>query len=126
MGETDHKQLCCLRVKGDGTDQVLDTATITHCHLCGHDVWIAPSGVAMVARDISVRVVCMHCVLKQAEANPDEPVNVDAPPGAWEELAQQNGVTPRDVAQARMVLQLMQADADRKKEAKIRRGARRR
>lgn len=121
MTEDQKKFLLCLRVKGDGTDMVLDTATITKCTQCGHDVWIAPTGVALVAENPSVMVTCYSCV---ARTHSDEPMEIEAPPGAFTELADALGLSPTEVAGLAAVAQAMDERNDEIRRQRIEKGQR--
>lgn len=55
---------------------------------CGHDAWVAPTGVALVEEQ-GVLTVCIDCA-------PAGPLEIHVPPGVREELAAHVGVTEAD------------------------------
>ena len=108
---SDEAILVCLPVLGTNAEHLLPTSTITKCQHCHADVWIAPSGIELVAEDPThTLVLCNPCALVEFNRNPPE--EILAPPGAWEEI-QEHGFDPNDVARARL-LQIYAERARRK------------
>lgn len=55
---------------------------------CGHEVWIAPSGLAFHKKDPVTQLFCFYCAMKLAKIAQEmgEPVNAHLVPGALGEF----------------------------------------
>lgn len=64
---------------------------------CGHQVWMAQAGRAMLKRDPGIYVICQECA-EQSYSPPDE--KIESAPGAWDEIEQLEGAAFRRSAEA--------------------------
>lgn len=57
---------------------------------CGHEIWVAPSSLDMIASDLPTITACMECsvpaLTRYNEQHPEESVQLRMAPGANEEI----------------------------------------